>query len=801
MIISKKWLSQYMDIEDLTIEEIADRITSAGLEVEGIEKMSQGSNLVIGKVVSCVDHPDSDHLHVCEVDLGTTTEQIVCGAPNVAAGQKVIVARVGAKLPDGEIKAGVIRGQASNGMICSLLELGVDPHQLSEDSKNGIEVLDADAPVGNENPLGYLGLDDEILDVGLTPNRNDCMAAWAMAKETGAILDRMVTLPNYEGKANQGTATKLRVSSETEKCPLFMGKVINHVTIKPSPKWMKELLMAAGVKSINNVVDISNIVMLETGQPMHFYDKAALPAQEITVKDHLDTTYTALDGIEYKIEPEDIMITSEGKPIGIAGIMGGNDSKIEETTTGLILEAAIFHHVSIRNTSRRLNLGTDASVRYQKGIEPLATFKAMDRAVQLLIEYADASGIEETVIAGESTYIPTEINVNLDRINHLLGTSFKEEEVMDVLDRLELQPEKQGEDIHMVIPSYRQDLSIEADIAEEIIRILGYDRLDATLPTMPATMGALDQRQRQRRRMQSALTTLGVQEVITYTLTSQKLIDDAVLGLKEPICLASPMSEDRKFIRNSILPSLLGTLSYNEARSNKDNAFFEISNVYGKGIVEEHMAIVMNGSLQKNRWQNITLATDFYMMKGILEELLAGQGYEGKRISYKENTQDTKHFHPYQSAAMYIGKDLFALFGTIHPQMAKEYDVNRKMIMAEINLDVLLKNKAGKVKFTPMSKYPQVSQDLAFVVKEDVKVGDITTCIERNGRLEKENVIKNVEVFDIYTGEHVEEGFKSIALSVTFQSATHTLSDADITKLREQVLTSLEKDVKAQLRA
>lgn len=790
-----------MDIEDLTIEEIAERITDAGLEVEGIEKMSQGSNLVIGKVLSCIDHPDSDHLHICEVDLGATKEQIVCGAPNVAVGQKVIVARVGAKLPDGEIKAGVIRGQASNGMICSLLELGVDPHQLSEESKNGIEVLDEDAPVGHENPLGYLGLDDEILDIGLTPNRNDCMSAWAMAKEAGAILDRMVTLPNCEGKANQGTPTRLKVASETKKCPLFIGKVINHVTIKPSPKWMKELLMAAGVKSINNVVDISNIVMLETGQPMHFYDAAALPAQEITVKDHLDTTYTALDGVEYKIEPEDIMITSEGKPIGIAGIMGGDDSKIEETTKGVILEAAIFHHVSIRNTSRRLNLGTDASVRYQKGIEPLATFKAMDRAVALLIEYADASGIEETVIAGESTYTPTKISVNLDRINHLLGTSFSEEEVMDVLDRLELQPEKNGADIDMVIPSYRQDLCIEADIAEEIIRILGYDRLAATLPTMPATMGALDQRQRQRRRIRSSLTSLGIQEVITYTLTSQKLIDDAILGLSDPIFLASPMSEDRKYIRNSILPSLLGTLAYNEARSSKDNAFFEISNVYGRELVEEHMAIVMNGSLQKNRWQNIALHADFYMMKGILEELLAGQGYEGKRITCKENTLDTTHFHPYQSAVMYIGKDVFAIFGTIHPKMAKEYDVQKQTIMAEMNLDVLLKNKAGKVKYTSMSKYPQVSQDLAFVVHEDVKVGDITACIERSGKLEKENVIKSIEVFDIYTGEHVEDGYKSIALSVTFQSATHTLSDGDITQLREQILTALEKDVKAQLRA
>lgn len=801
MIISKKWLSQYMDIDDLSMEEIADRITSAGLEVEGMEKMSQGTNLIIGKVLTCVDHPDSDHLHVCQVDLGETQEQIVCGAPNVAAGQKVIVARVGAQLPGGEIKAGVIRGQASNGMICSLLELGVDAHQLSEESKNGIEVLDEDAPVGNTNPLGYLGLDDEILDVGLTPNRNDCMAAWAMAKETGAVLNRKVTLPDCEGIAmRKGEDTKLHVASESERCPLFMGKVINHITIKPSPKWMKELLMAAGIKSINNVVDISNIVMLETGQPMHFYDKNALPAQEITVKDNFDTTYTALDGIEYKIEPGDLMITTVGKPIGIAGIMGGDDSKIEATTTGIILEAAIFNHVSIRNTSRRLNLGTDASVRYQKGIEPMATYKAMDRAVQLLVEYADASGIEDTVIAGSNHYTPTEITVNLGRINHLLGTDFDEAEVMDVLQRLELQPEKVGDDIHMIIPSYRQDLEIEADIAEEIIRILGYDRLASTLPTMPATMGALDQRQALRRRMRTLLTSLGYQEAITYTLVSQKLTDDAILPLPDPITLASPMSEDRKYIRRSILPSLLGAMSYNQARSIKDIALFEMSNVYGNGLVEERMAITMAGDIQKSRWQKLEISSNFYTMKGLLEELLASVGYEGKRVVCKENTMDTTHFHPYQSACLYIGKDLFAIFGTIHPQMAKDYEVSN-VIMAEVNLEVLLKNKAGKVKYTPMSKYPQVSQDLAFVVKEDVNVGAITACIEKNGKLEKENIIKNVEVFDVYTGEHVEVGYKSIALSVTFQSATHTLADKEITQMREQLLTALEKDVHAQLRS
>lgn len=800
MKISKKWLSQYMDLSDMSIEEIADKITSAGLEVEGIEKMSQGSNLVIGKVVSCEDHPDSDHLHVCQVDLGDKIEQIVCGAPNVAAGQKVIVARVGAKLLGGDIKAGVIRGQESNGMICSLLELGVDPHQLSEESKNGIEVLDEDAPVGNENPLGYLALDDEILDVGLTPNRNDCMAAWSMALETGAILHKEVNIPYVEGASNVGEASRLIVRSETEKCPLFLGKVINSVTIKPSPKWMQELLMAAGMKSINNVVDISNIVMLETGQPLHFYDLDAIPAQEITVKDQQRFDYTALDGESYHIEEDDIVITTEGKPIGIAGIMGGDDSKIEETTKGIIIEAAIFHHVSIRNTSRRLNLGTDASVRYQKGIEPMATFKAVDRAVQLLIEYADASGLEETKQYGSNGYTPLEFDVNLDRINVLLGTDFQQEEVMKVLDDLHLEPSVNNSDIHVKIPSYRMDLAIEADIAEEIIRILGYERLPSTMPKMPSTVGALNRRQQLRRKYRNMLSDLGYNEAVTYSLVGKKEIEDAVMPHKDIVELAAPMSEDHKYVRDSILPSLLECVAYNQARSIKDIALFEISNVYGLGHVEERLAVAASGALQENRWQKFRMEVDFYTVKGLVEALLESIGYQGSRVVFKENHTDIVHFHPYRSAEVYLGRELLGLVGQIHPKMAQAYDITETLAL-EINLEVLLKNKPGKVKFTEVSKYPSISRDLAFVVKEDVKVADIISSIKKNGKLEKENIIQNVEVFDVYTGEHVEKGSKSIALSIVFQSAQRTLKDADINEIHNRILETLEKDLHAQLRA
>ena len=795
MNISKRTLSQYMDLSDISVEKLADSLTTAGLEVEGISYISQGTNLVIGEVLTCVKHPDSDHLHVCTVNVGDEVLNIVCGAPNVRAGIKVIVAKPGAVLPKITITKGNIRGVESNGMICSLVELGVDPKHLSEESQNGIEILDDDAPVGYSDPRGYLGLDDAVLDVGLTPNRNDCMAAWAMAKETGAILNKKVTLPNYEGSANIGGKTDLHVSSETEKCPLFLGKVINSITIKESPKWMKDVLMSAGVKSINNVVDISNLVMLETGQPLHFYDLSKMSKKEIIVKDGLKTVYTALDGIDYTIDEEDIMITVDDKPVGIAGVMGGDDSKIDINTKGIIIEAAVFNHVSIRNTARKLNLQTDASIRYQKGLEPLATFKAMDRAVQLLIEYADAKELEETVQYGTNNYKPISFDVSLNHINDLLGTDFQMDEVVEVLQRLDLQPTVNKESIHVTIPSYRTDLCIEQDISEEIIRIIGYNRLPSTLPTMPATVGELDTRQSLRRKLRSLLTDLGMNEAVTYTLVSQKIMDNAIMPLKDEVTLASPMSEDRKYVRASILPSLLECVAYNQARSIKDLALFEISQVYSKGYHEERLAISLSGDLQKNRWQKLNIPTDFYVMKGIVENILKVCGFEGTRVMLKENTEDTQHFHPYRSACIYLGKDLFALFGEIHPKYAKECNVTQGVMM-EANLEVLLKNKASKVKFTPVSKFQQVTRDYAFVVEEDVKASAIMNAVRKCGK----NVIKDMEIFDVYTGEHVEKGKKSIALSVVLQSDDHTLMDVELNEIHEKILMILKKEVNAELR-
>lgn len=802
MKISKKWLERYMDLGQRSMDEIATTVTNAGFEVEDIVPLSQGTNLVIGEVLTCKDHPDSDHLHITTVNTGDQVRPIVCGAPNVAAGQKVIVALPGAKLPGGEIKSGKIRGEVSDGMICSLAELGVDKHTLSEAQLSGIEVLDQDAPVGHTDPLGYLGYDDTVLDIGLTPNRADCQAAWNMASETAAILNIPCQLPEVAGAADiaSDVPTQLKIVSETEKCPHFYGKVVNSVTIKPSPKWMQELLRASGMNSINNVVDISNIVMLETGQPMHFYDKNALPHQEITVKDNLDTDYTTLDGETYHLQSGDVVITSNGQPIGIGGVMGGNDSKVEDNTQGIIIECASFDHVSIRNTARRLNLNTESSIRYQKGIEPLAAKKAIDRAVDLLIQYADAKDFEQTVEFGCDHYEEKTITCTVEQLNHRLGTDFAKEEIVDVFARLNLEPTVEGTTITVKVPSTRQDLEGMADLSEEVIRMIGYDRLPSTLPVMEMTEGKLNPQQRQRRFIQTFLCENGLQDAITYTLVSSAKKENAIFSTGDALELPTPLSEERRYLRTSILPSLLESAAYNHSRGNKGVNMFEISELTSTQGVIEHLAIVLTGAMNETRWLKTSTPADFYTLKGLVETILERSGISENRLFFKPNQKDTTHFHPGRSAEVYIGKDLIGLMGEIHPLYANEVGL-KHAVMAELDLDQILETKKSKIRFTPVSKYPAVYRDLAFVVEKDLPASKIVEVIKRSGKLGKESIVKNIDVFDVYQGEHVGEHEKSIALTMTFQSDVQTLDDKTITTIFNSIIDAIVNQCKATLRS
>lgn len=796
MKVSVNWLKEYVSLDGVTPESLANALTTAGLEIEGVDPVASGNNLTIGKVLTCVPHPDSDHMNVTTVEYGEGPVQIVCGAPNCRVGINVIVAKIGAELPGITIKASTIRGVDSNGMLCSIKELGVNEKYLTEKQNSEIEELPEDAPIGCDDVLKYLGLDDVVLDASQTPNRADCMAMWSFAKEVGAVLRREVQLPECKGVANQGKETSLKIASETEKCPYILGKIIGKLVVKESPEWMKNYLHAAGIRAINNVVDISNYVMLETGQPLHFYDLAKMPKKEITVVDDMEMKLTALDGIEYEAIKGDMIITTGGEATGIAGIMGGDDSKIDENTTGIIIEAAHFNHVSIRNTSKRLGLITEAASRFTKGLEPLAQEKAMDRAVQLLVELALASEIEETVETGSTNYKPIQVKETIEHCNTLLGTNFTMEQIIDVLRALDFNPQVNGSTFTCTIPSYRTDILIAQDIDEEIIRLIGYDSLPTTFPIMAATAGQLSHRQNMRRTTKHVLTGIGLSEIVTYTLVKEKFINDAVLPFGEHISLASPMSEDRKYIRNSLMRSMFECLSYNQARKAENVNLFEVSNVYEKNIVQERCGLLISQSLQKSRLQNISIPSDYYTMKGIILSWLEKLGYNESRIYIKENTIDTVHFHPYRSAAVYLQNELIGLFGEVHPQLVKEFDIT-PCVYAEINLDVLVANKTSKVKFVPLDRYPSISRDIALVVKKDITAQSILDLIQKVGKA----LVKSTEVFDVYEGEHVEQGYKSIALNIIYQAKDHTLTDEEVSKTHQEILGNLEQQLDAKLRS
>lgn len=795
MRLSYKWLNEYVDLSDVTPKELADKMTTAGLEVEGIEPMAEAEGLIIGEVVECED-VEGTHLHKTQTNVGDKTYQIICGAPNCRKGLKVIVALPGAKLPGGAIEAKPLHGLESNGMLCALFELGVDKKSLRQDQIDGIEELPEDAPVGETDVLGYLGLDDTILDVSLTPNRADCSAMWNMAKEVGAILHKEVKWPDYENKSEVGEESNFKVATATDKCSAYLGKVVNHVKVGPSPKWMKQYLNAAGMNSINNVVDISNFVMLETGQPLHYYNLKKLPAHEITVVDDRELKMTALDGAEFEIQKGDLVITTNNEPTGIAGIMGGEESMIDEETDSIFIEAAHFDHASIRKTSIRLNLITEAAQRFTKGIEESAMQKAVDRSVQLLEEYAEASGFEKNVFAGELHYQPQVVVETLTHCNGLLGTEFKMDEVVDTLKWLDFKPEVNGDEITCHIPSYRIDIDGTADIDEEVIRLLGFDSLKGTLPNISATVGQKTPVQKIRSTTREAMMAEGLNEIVTYTLVNEDYAKNGFNALENPVELAMPMSEARKYTRTNLINSVLEVVQYNQAHSNVNNALFEISKVYAKDKEEERLAIVLDGTYIEDKLRHTEVKGDFYAMKGIILNWLQRLGYTGSRIQLSENTMDTTHFHPYRSAVISLGGKKLGVFGELHPDYAKKFDLKR-VTYAELTLDPIFAAKPGRIKFTELPKFPAVTRDLALVVDKKVTAQDLTKAITTAG---VKNILSGVEVFDVYEGEHVAEGKKSVALKITYQ-ADHTLTDEEITEASTKIMNNLQARTKAELRA
>ena len=791
MKLSYNFLKQYVDI-NVDAYTLAEKLTHAGLEVEAVDLLATGSNLVVGEVIECYDHPNSDHLHVTKVNVKDEILQIVCGASNVRVGLKVIVAKVGCILPELTIKASKVRDVESNGMLCSLVELGYPKKHLEQQQLDGIEELDNDAPIGSD-VLEYLQINDYILDLKPTPNRKDALAYFNVAQEVSAILETKLNLPIIENKYDT-TNTKLNISTDNS-CTTFIGQVINSVTIKESPRWLREYLHASDIKSINNVVDISNYVMLETGQPLHFYDLSKIKDNNIGVTKGINTKYTALDGIEYDLNENDILITNNNQPIGIAGIMGGDDSKIDESTKGIIIESAIFDAISIRNTAKRLGLQTEATIRFSKGIEKNATKLAIDRAIDLLIKYADAKLIEDRIIHKPINIELLKLDVSLIKINKILGTNFTMDEVSKVLNLLNFKPIVNNDTISLTIPSYREDITIVEDIAEEVIRMLGYDRLDSKLPISMATVGQLDNKQRKRRLFKEVLRGFGLNEIITYTLVSDEALKINSNGLDNPLSILAPMSEARKYIRNSLMYSILESLSYNTNRKATNLNLFELSNVYGNELVEERLGIIMSGSLINSKLKKVNLNSDFYTLKGIIISMLEKIGISGSRIKIDTNILDTNNYHPYQSATLLIDNKVVGIFGKVHPNICSKFKIE-DTYYAELSFDIITNTKTSKMKFSTIDKYPSVKRDISLVCKDDITAASLIRTISSSS-----NLVKNIEIFDIYKGEHVEEGYKSIAISFEYQANDHTLTEQEILNAHTKVLEELNIKCNAILRS
>ena len=621
MLVSYNELKKYVDLEGLTPEFVAEKLTSAGIEVEGIEKLANATNLVFGQVKTCDNHPDSDHLHVCTVDIGTEVLNIVCGAPNVRSGLKVIVAKVGAKLPQVTIQKGIIRGVESNGMLCSLVELGINPKFLNDNQVHGIEEVGDDAKVGESNVLEYFGLDDTILDLNLLANRSDAYALYNIAKEVGALCNKKVTIPTYN--SNNLVENQYKISSNTENCKVFSTRVFTGIKVKESPKWLKVFLRNEGIRSINNIVDIGNYVMLLTGQPLNMYDADKLEKKELIVKDNFEEKVLAMDGNEYEIKNKDLVVTSNNKVVCIAGVMTCENSKVTEETTNIVVESANFYGAQIRRTTTRLGLTSDSSQRFVKGINPHQTEEVMNLVTYLLEEYSGYESASKTNEFNKLNFKQKEIECNFKYINNRLGTNLSNEEILNALNSLYFKTKDvTKESFVAIVPISRIDIDGKADLSEEVFRFVGVDSVKATLPEMVTTVGGLTSQKKKSEVIANYLLGKGLDRVLTYTLLN-KVDNDLfnIINNNEGYVIFNPLTEDHKYVRRNLLSSLLRCAQFNYNHQNKNFGIFEIAQINDLNGTSSHLGIVLCGNKFKQDKMNPT-AYSFYDAKGLFEEIL-----------------------------------------------------------------------------------------------------------------------------------------------------------------------------------
>lgn len=816
MNVSYQWLGEYIDLGGISPQELADMLTRGGIEIDGVQSRNAGvTKTVVGYVLEKEKHPDADKLNVCKIDAGTgETLQIVCGAPNVAAGQKVPVALVGAKLPgDLQIKRAKLRGVESQGMICSARELGINDKLLPKELQEGILVLPADTAVGTDI-ADLLGLNDAVLELDLTPNRSDCLSLLGVAYETAALTGRPLTLPEPEKAlypAADKTADAIKVGIEAaEACSHYAMRVVKGVKIGPSPLWLQNRLIAAGIRPISNVVDVTNFVMLEYGQPLHAFDAAKVKGA-INVRFARDgETLVTLDGQTRSLEPHMLVIADAERAIALAGVMGGLDTEVTADTVDILLESARFAGATVRKTSRQLGLRSEASARFEKGVDPERVHGALDRAASLIGRIAGGlvtEGVAEVRLASPE---PAVIELSLDRINRMLGTSLSALEVKTIWSRLQFAAEPAGEGAwRLTVPTRRGDIARAVDLIEEVARLNGYDKIPTTRIEGPTTTGALTKPQAIRRALRGLLSEAGLSEAATYSVTSAdraglfQELSGAAEGMR-PIGLAMPMSEERSTLRTALLPSLIEAAAYNKARRSGSTAIFEIAGVYHSTeaklttLPTEHprLAFLLTGNRIGAGWNQAVQPYDFYDAKGVLERALARLGLAG---AVRFEQAKPAGFHPGRTAALKLvteaGETTIGYVGQLHPELQRDSDLG-DVYAAELDLKPLYDAADASIVYRTLPRFPSAERDLAVVVETAVPAASLVEA----ARSAAGEWLESVRVFDVYAGERLGAGKKSVALALVYRHPERTLTDEEVAGAQEAVVRHLEQSFNAELR-
>lgn len=811
MKASLTWMNEYVPVDmNRPAQELADELTQAGIPVEEVETVDPGlKKIFTGKITEITKHPDADKLQVCQVacldtDGTPITKQIITAATNVRVGQIVPVAYHKSRLADGtEIKKGKLRGLPSEGMFCSVAELGISKELVVPEEAEGIYILPADTPIGMDI-RDVLMMNDTVYEFELTPNRADCFSMVGLSREFAVLTNQKAVLPEITVDENsEAIDGKVQVTiADGDLCSRFAARLVTGVTIAPSPMWLQNRLRNSGIRPINNVVDVTNYVMLELGQPMHAYDYAHVKGHSLTARRANEgEVLKTLDGTDRELTTDMLVIADEQRAVGVAGVMGGYDSEVTNTTTDVLLEAAVFNGASIRRTARALGMRSEASGRFERGVNPEYSIMAINRAAQLLQQLCPDAKIAKGIVdVYPNPAAPTTVTTTADAINAYLGTDIDEQRMVDILTTLSFDVTCGNGSMVIGVPSWRGDVTVMPDIAEEVARIYGYDNIKVTTPWAALNSGVLSERKQMTKTIAHTLANNGLSEMITFSFMHKDSLAKLMIpegdARYKAVQILNPISEEYPVMRTTLVPSILDAAVRNRAQKNHDIWAFETAAVYEEAAdkdslpTERYMAAgFMTGRADEAQWSVAARQTDFYDVKGVVEAVLAALRVE----NYTLTTTDEPYYHPGVSAAYEVDGVTIATLGELHPQVAKNYDLEGKCYLFEINISALLETVRSQLQYTPISKFPGITRDLAIVAPKSVSAETIQQIILANGG----DKLESAYVFDVYEGEHIAEGFRSLAYTIGFRSTEGTLTDADVDEPIQAIINALaEKDCK-----